>query len=141
MNKLKFILALIFLIFGYASIKAQPFPPSKENHLKHLKKVLQLNEEQTEKVKDILKVTDAKITELQNKSEIAHDKEMDEIEKIFSAQDTEISKVLNDTQKKKYSKLKEDEELRGPGQSGPPPMGGRDGMPPPPPDEGMEPPF
>lgn len=141
MKNLKKILAALFVLGIAVALQAQPFPPSGEFRLKHLKKTLQLTDEQSEKVKTIFKATDSKISELQNKSEMEREQEMDELDKIFAAQDKELDKILTDTQKKKYAKMKEDMEQRGPGDFGPPPPGGPDGMPPGPPDEGFEPPF
>ncbi len=141
MKNIKFILTALFALGVAIALQAQPFPPSGEFRLKHLKKALQLTDEQSEKIKTIFKATDTKLSELQNKEEMEREKEMEELDKIFSAQDTEIEKVLTDTQKKKYAKMKDDREERGPGEFGPPPPGGPDGMPPGPPDDGFEPPF
>jgi len=140
MKNIKFILTALFALGVAIALQAQPFPPSGEFRLKHLKKALQLTDEQSEKIKTIFKATNTKLSELQNKEEMEREKEMEELDKIFAAQDTEIEKVLTDTQKKKYSKIKDDREERGPGEFGPPP-GGPDGMPPGPPDDGFEPPF
>ena len=142
MKYTKIILAILFTSGCFISALAQPFPPSGEHRLKHLKKVLQLTDEQSEKVKTIFKSTDEKLNALQNKSEMEHEQEMEALDKIFTSQNAEIDKLLTDTQKKKYAKMKENMEARGPeGFGPPPPMDGPDGMPPGPPDDGFGPPF
>jgi succinate dehydrogenase flavin-adding protein (antitoxin of CptAB toxin-antitoxin module) len=141
MKLLKLVLAAALILPAFTVLKAQPMPPSKEHRAAHLKKALQLSDEQAEKVKGIFKATDAKLTELQSKNESTRDNEMKELDKIFAEQDREIEKILTDQQKKKYEKLREDMEGGGPEGFGPPPGDGPDGMPPMPPDDGPEPPF
>lgn len=136
MKTRKIIITAVFILAAAISY-AQPFPPPKDHQLKQLKKALQLNDEQTEKVKLILKDTDARLKELQEKADLEHENEMEQIGKIFTSQNDQIAKILDETQKQKFSKLKEEQEAHMP-REGEPPMGGPDGMPPPPPDDGFE---
>jgi len=132
----------VFSTVGFAQPPQQGGPPSSSFRLKHLKKALKLTDDQVTKVKEILQATDTKMKELQSKEEKDHEQEMTEIEKIMASQDEQIAKLLDDTQKQKFDKLKEDSDPEGKGM----PMGGPDGnggAPPPPPDDGggFEPPF
>ena len=104
----KIVLAAIMLVFSAGILSAQPTPPSMERQFKHLKRVLQLNEAQAEKVRNILSSFEPKMKELHQKIEAARMKEMEEMEKIRSDQENQISKVLNDDQKKKFDELNDE---------------------------------
>jgi hypothetical protein len=104
----KTVLVIIMLFFCAGMISAQPSPPSMEKHFKHLKRVLQLNDSQAEKVKSILSAFHIKMKELHQKIEANRMKDMEEMDKIRSAQEDQISKVLNADQKKKFDELNDE---------------------------------
>lgn len=104
----KIVLAIVIFSFCAGIISAQPFPPSKEKQLKHLKRVLQLNDSQMEKLRDILTSFETKITGLHQKIEAARKKDMEEMEKIKTDQEDQISKLLNGDQKKKFEELNDE---------------------------------
>ena len=81
--------------------------------LKHLKRVLQLNDIQLEKVRIILVSNETKMTELHQKIEAARMKDIEEIEKVKTDPEDQISKLLNDDQKKKFDELN-DEQMMSP---------------------------
>jgi hypothetical protein len=133
----KYMLALIMLFFFAGMISAQPGPPSKEKLLRHLKNVLQLNDSQADKVKSILASFEPKMNELHQKMEAARKKEMEDMEKLRSDQEDQISQILNDDQRKKFNEMSDMEgmpprpemmgkkhgnhEMRGPGCMNEPP--------------------
>ncbi|MEI7811478.1 MAG: hypothetical protein WCJ01_03530 [Ignavibacteria bacterium] len=107
MNRIILAVTLI-IVFAFASdIFAQPFPLGKGQILKHLKKELKLDDAQAEKIKGIVKVSDQKLKELRDKIETAREQEMEEMDKIISESDKQISKALNEDQNKKFEELKE----------------------------------
>ncbi len=106
--KTKLITAAIlfcFLLVGISS--AQPTPPSKEKMLKHLVEKLELTKAQAKKVESILNSFHEKMFE---KKELMRREE----EKIMNASDEEISKLLTETQKKKFEEIKKEREMRRP---------------------------
>jgi hypothetical protein len=112
-------IVLFFLCISAAV--AQPGPPSKEKHFIHLKRMLQLDASQSEKVKSIIEASFNKMKEMRAKIEAAHEKEMEEMDKLMAEQDEQISKVLNETQKKKFEEFNDEREMQGPG-NGPGPQ-------------------
>jgi len=130
---------LFIILIGNAI--AQPNPPSVDKQVLHLKRILQLDDKQTDKIKSIVSSSDAKLNDLRDKLELAHQKQVaemkkahqkdiEEVDNLMTDRDNQISQILNDTQKKKFDDFRDEQQMRRPDDGFPPPsMKGKDNMP------------
>jgi hypothetical protein len=126
------LIAAVAFLLCIGTIKAQPNPPSVGKQLIHLKRILQLDDKQADKVKSILAASDAKLNELKDKIELAHKKQMEEMRKarqkdmeemdnLIAERDDQITQVLNDSQKKKFDEFRDEQQMKSPEDGFPPP--------------------
>jgi len=127
------LIAVVTFLICMGAGMAQPNPPSKEKQLIHLKRILQLDDKQSDKVKDILSASDLKIKELRDKMDKssrelmeqmkkAREKDMEEMDKLIADQDNQIIQVLNDNQKVKFDEFRDERPAPRPDDGfGPPP--------------------
>jgi hypothetical protein len=102
-------LSVLILTGIFSLTAAQPRPPlDNQQQLRHLKKELKLDDNQTEKLKAIFKDSRAKMKELRDKMEASREKDMEQMDKILDDQDKQIEKILNDTQKERFNQIKDD---------------------------------
>ena len=127
------LIAVVTFLLCLGAAMAQPNPPSKEKQLIHLKRILQLDDKQTEKVKSILSTSDVKIKEYRDKMDKsrqelieqvkkAREKDMEEMDKLMADQDNQIIQVLTDNQKVKFDEFRDERPAPRPDDGfGPPP--------------------
>ncbi|MDP4174604.1 MAG: Spy/CpxP family protein refolding chaperone [Bacteroidota bacterium] len=109
MKQITSFLSVLILTGIFNFTGAQPLPPqNNQEQLRHLKKELKLDDNQTEKLKAIFKDSRAKMKELRDKMEASREKDMEQMDKILDDQDKQIEKILNDTQKEKFNQIKDD---------------------------------
>lgn len=129
MKSIILILTVILLSAVLNLTTAQPWPPSKSRQARVLKKTLQLDDSQLEKVKVILKDSDIKLTALKEKMEDVHEQEMNEMDKILADQKKQITNILNASQKEKFEKFNDEHEMRISEERIGPHMRGKENMP------------
>lgn len=117
MKQMILFLSVLILTGIFSLTGAQPLPPqNNQEQLRHLKKELKLDDNQTEKLKAIFKDSRTKMKELRDKMDDSREKDMEQMDKILDDQDKQIEKILNDTQKEKFNQIKDDRPM-------PPPLG------------------
>lgn len=129
--------SFLFACIIIGTIYSQPKLPSKREMLKQLKARLELTDVQTKKIDVILSASEKKLHSLRDEMDEQHEKKMDQMDSVLSSRESEIEKVLTDTQKKEYKEMKKEMEKIRPSK-GDRPEPPKDGHPKPPEDSQYE---
>lgn len=114
-----FLCGLLIVLFITGMMNAQPMrPPSAKEKVRQLKNKLELTDDQAKQLETILKSSESKIKTMMEKMEVAREEAVDEMDKIIAGENKEVEKVLNDTQKKEYAKMKKEMKKCPPSQMG-----------------------
>ena len=120
-----FLCSLLVALFIAGIMNAQPMrPPSAKEKVRQLKNRLELTDDQAKQLETILKSSESKIKAMMEKMEAAREEAMDEMDKVIAGENKDVEKVLSDTQKKEYAKMKK--EIK---KCSPPQMGSMPGAP------------
>lgn len=108
--KTKIILIILSFIFlsNIISFSQDQRPSQRGDRFTELKTRLNLNDEQSEKVKEIFGKFQDEMQEVRNNSDLSREERMAKIREINDKMDIEIEKILTDEQKTEYAKFKEE---------------------------------
>ena len=103
----KFLLAVVFILFFSCVGSAQP-PKNTEKQVEHLKQQLDLTEDQTARIQDILVRSHEEFSKLRKENEDQREAMRGVMQDLREDTDRQIKSVLNEDQQAAFEKMRED---------------------------------